>query len=275
MTGDTTVRFLTDTHCHLNLNIFREDLSEILDRAQERGVSRILVPGIDLETSRLAVELSEKYPQLFAAVGIHPGDASGWQANSRMELRQLAQHPKVMAIGEIGLDYYRDRSPRQIQQEAFNEQLSLAAELELPVVIHNREALGDLWDALSSWQEQLVRDGSPLASRPGVLHSYDGNLESAQRFIEKGFFIGISGPVTFKNAQERQQVAAGLPVARLLIETDAPFLTPHPYRGRRNEPAYVAYVAEKISVLHQQPPEAIARATSDNAAQLFKWGAIL
>lgn len=264
---------LTDTHCHLNLNIFQEDLDEILERAWERGIERILIPGIDVATSRAALELSERSPKLFAAVGVHPGDASTWTPDTLHILRDLVQHPKVVAIGEIGLDYYRDRSPRPLQREVFRQQLELAAESNLPVVLHNRESLDDLWAELESWQEQLAQDASPLASRPGVLHSYDGDLTTAQKAIAKGFFIGISGPVTFKNARDRQQVAANLPLDHLLMETDAPYLTPHPYRGRRNEPAYVALVAEKIAELHQQPVDSVIQATWNNADQLFYWGA--
>jgi TatD DNase family protein len=264
---------LTDTHCHLNLNIFGEDLPELLERAWQQGVGRILVPGIDLATSRRAVELAGQYENLFAAVGIHPGDANTWNDGSLAALRRLAYSPKVVAIGEIGLDYYRDRSPRPLQRQVFHAQLALAGELGLPVVIHNREALEDLWAALADWQERLARAGSPLAGRPGVLHSYDGPLAAAQRAIERNFFIGISGPVTFKNARERQEVAAGLPLDRCLIETDAPYLTPHPYRGRRNEPAYVASIAEKLASLHRQTLESTLQVTWENAACLFDWGA--
>ena len=265
---------LTDTHCHLNLNIFQEDLSGFLDRAAQAGVERILVPGIDVETSRTAVALAEQHDSLFAAVGVHPGDASSWEPDTITILRDLAQHPKVVAIGEIGLDYYRDRSPRPLQREVFNAQLALAAELDLPVVIHNRDSFEDLWSALSAWQSALAQAGKPLAQQPGVLHSYDGTLPAALQAVELGFFIGISGPVTFKNAHERHETAAGLPLRQLLIETDAPYLTPQPHRGRwPNEPAHVTFVAEKIASLHNLPVETVAQKTWDNAAQLFHWRA--
>lgn len=269
------MNLLTDTHCHLNLDTFQDDLEALLERAWERGLRRILIPGIDVETSRSAVTLAERHPNLYAAVGVHPGDASTWHEDTRSILADLASHPKVVAIGEIGLDFYRDRSPRPVQRSVFQEQLELAAELNLPVIIHNREALEETWSTLAEWQEQLKQQGSPLADRPGVLHSYDGGLPEAQRATEKRFFIGISGPVTFKNAQEKHAVAAGLPLEQTLIETDAPFLTPHPHRGRRNEPAYVALVAEKIAELHVQPVEAVIQATWDNADHLFHWGADL
>ena len=181
----------------------------------------------------------------------------------------------MVAIGEIGLDYYRDRSPRPLQRQVFHEQLELAAEMSLPVVIHNRESIEDVWNELSAWQARLARDGSALASQPGVLHSYDGTLETARQAIEKGFFIGISGPVTFKNARERQELVSALPLKNLLVETDAPFLTPHPHRGQwPNEPAYVAYVAEKIAELHALPLATVTWTTWENAAKVFHWGAI-
>lgn len=269
------MNLLTDTHCHLNLNTFQNDLEALLERAWERGLGRVLIPGIDVETSRSAVALAERHPNLYAAVGVHPGDASTWQADTRAELADLASHPKVVAIGEIGLDFYRDRSPRPVQRSVFREQLELAAERNLPVIIHNREAMEETWAMLAEWQDQLRQQGSPLAERPGVLHSYDGSLANAQRAVERHFWIGISGPVTYKNAHEKHEVASGLPLEQTLIETDAPFLTPHPHRGRRNEPAYVALVAEKIAALREQPVETVIQATWNNANHLFHWGADL
>lgn len=264
---------ITDTHCHLNLDIYQDQLAQILERARERGIRRILVPGIDIETSRMAVALAEQHEELFAAVGVHPSDAGTWQEDTLSTLRELAQHPKVAAIGEIGLDYYRDHAPRPLQREVFHAQLALAAELNLPVVIHNRESLEDLWNEISAWQEMLVQSGSSLAQHPGVLHSFDGTLQTAQQAIEKGYFIGISGPVTFKNARERQEVVTRLPLESLLIETDAPYLTPHPHRGKwPNEPANVTYVAEKIAELHGETVETVVRITWENAARLLNWG---
>lgn len=263
---------LADTHCHLNLNIFQEDLPGFLERAAQAGVARILVPGIDVTTSRAAVVLAEAHEMLYAAVGVHPGDAQSWQPDTIRILQELAQHPKTVAIGEIGLDYYRDRSPRPLQREVFQAQLELAEAVSLPVVIHNRDSFEDVWRMLSSWQARLSAAGHPLAAHAGVLHSYDGTLPDAVQAAACGFFIGISGPVTFKNARERHDLAAGLPLEPLLIETDAPYLTPHPYRGKwPNEPAHVAFVAEKIASLHHLPLEAIAQKTWDNAEQLFHW----
>jgi len=263
---------LADTHCHLYFELFREDLQEVLERSKASGITCIMIPGIDLETSRQAVALTESHPGLYAAVGFHPNDISGgWTQNTLKELETLARHPKVRAIGEIGLDYYRDRTPRNVQQEVFKVQLDLAADLELPVIIHNRDALQDLWPILSDWQSQLERSGSQIAHRPGVLHSFEGDLETANLVIQHHFLIGVSGPVTFKNAKDRQLVIARLPLEALLLETDAPFLTPHPFRGRRNEPARIVNIAKKLAELKLLAVEEIAFQTSKNAELLFQW----
>jgi len=263
---------LADTHCHLYFELFHKDLQEVLERARASGITHIMIPGINLETSKQAVALTESHPGLYAAVGFHPNDISGeWTQNTLNELKTLARHPKVRAIGEIGLDYYRDRTPRYLQQEVFRTQLDLASDLELPVIIHNRDALHDLWPILSAWQSQLEHTGSQIAHRPGVLHSFDGDLETANLAIQHHFLIGVSGPVTFKNAKERQLIMTGLPLKALLLETDAPFLTPHPFRGRRNEPARIVNIANKLAELKLLTVEEIAFQTSKNAEFLFQW----
>jgi TatD DNase family protein len=261
----------TDTHCHLNFNSFNEDLADVLNRAWDAGLDRILIPGVDLETSQKAVELSEKFPNLYAAVGFHPNDANSWQSDSLRSLQSLAKNPKVVAIGEIGLDYYRNRSTPDNQCSILKEQLRLASDLELPVIVHNRQAIGDLLPILGSWQKTLSQNGSPLASRPGVLHSYSDDLSNGLIFCEKNFFIGISGPITFQNAPTRKEITSSLPLNKLLIETDSPFLSPHPYRGHRNEPAFVVYIAKMITTLHKCEPEIVENITTDNADQLFVW----
>ncbi|MEJ5201320.1 MAG: TatD family hydrolase [Anaerolineales bacterium] len=262
---------LIDTHCHLNFYTLLEDLSEVLKRAQKAGVFRILIPGTDLETSQQAVKLSQSHPFLFAAVGIHPNDATKWNGDSLHVLRTLAKHPKVVAIGEIGLDYYRRKAPQHLQKEVFQSQLKLAAELELPVIVHNRQATEDILKMLIMWQEELTDKKSPIALRPGVWHSFSGNFQAAMPAIQKGFYLGISGPITYHNALEHQNVIARLPLESLLLETDAPFLAPHPFRGKRNEPAYLAIIAEKLATLHHTTPSEIAKATTRNAEQLFAW----
>ena len=262
---------LTDTHCHLDFNRFDQDRSQVLARAWEAGITRVLNPGIDLESSRAAIDLAEANDQIFAAVGVHPNSALAWNENTMAEMEVLARNPKVVAIGEIGLDYYRDRAPRDLQKQVFLMQLDLAASLQLPVVIHNRQSMWDMVKILVEWQARLVVEGLPLAEQPGVLHSYSDEVEPALRAIEHNFFIGFTGPVTFTNARDLQRVAATLPIEQVLIETDAPFLAPHPFRGKRNEPARVLLVAEKIAELKKQPFNTIARVTTENAARLFHW----
>lgn len=262
---------LVDTHCHLNLNLFQSDLPEVLARAHQNGVERILVPGIDVVTSRAAIQLCEQFPGLSAAVGVHPNDALTWDEQSASELATLASSPHVVAIGEIGLDYYRNIAPPVLQKEILLRQLTLAEEVQKPVIIHSRNSLLDLWQILTSWQHGLINHRSPLADGPGVLHSYDGDLNTALQAIELGFMIGVSGPVTYKNASERQALVSQLPLQNMLIETDAPYLTPQPFRGRRNEPGYVLLVAEKIAILHNRPVSEIAAITTRNADRIFGW----
>jgi TatD DNase family protein len=271
---------LADTHCHLDFGKFDSDRTEVMDRARAAGVSRILIPAVTLPSSLSAVKLAESDPMLFAAIGVHPTDALTWDDGTAAALRELASNPKVVAIGEIGLDYYWDAALHDVQQRVLREQLDLATGLELPVVIHLREA-GDAEDGdcarealtlLEDWANSLERGGNPLADRPGVLHSFSGSASTARRAIDLHFYIGVTGPVTFKNAVRRQQLIASLPLERLLIETDAPFLSPEPRRGRRNEPANVAHIADKIASLHSRTPEEIAAFTSENARRLFRWG---
>lgn len=262
---------LTDTHCHLDFNSFDQDRDQVISRAQNDGLTRLLNPGITVESSRAAIDLAEKYSEVYAAVGVHPNDGLSWDKDSKAILRDLASQPKVVAIGEIGLDYYRDRTRHDLQIWIFQEQLNLAAELNLPVVVHCRQAMEDVKAILSEWQNGLVRSQSPLAGHPGVLHSFSGDEKDAEQFRKINFLVGITGPVTFQNAIELQDLVIRLPLTDLLIETDAPFLTPHPFRGKRNEPARVKLVAEKIAELQQEAYNTVAEITASNAAQLFGW----
>lgn len=262
---------LTDTHCHLNLGQFDEDRAEVIERARGEGLVRLLVPAVDRATSLSAMTLAAAEPEVYAAVGVHPNSIGEWGAESRARLAEMAAGEKVVAIGEIGLDYHWDKHPGERQRAVFSEQLDLAAELELPVVIHNREATEDVLAVLLGWVKELANAGSRLAERPGVLHSFSGDTAQAERAIEAGFLVGITGPVTFKNAPDLQARVAGLPLDRLLIETDAPYLAPHPHRGVRNEPAYVRLVAEKIAELKGLPVDEVLRATYENSVRLFRW----
>jgi TatD DNase family protein len=231
----------------------------------------ILNPSIDLGTSQEAIELAKTYPnRIYAAVGIHPNYGKPWTADILPALCQLAQHPEVVAIGEIGLDYYRQHTPFDQQRIMFKAQLQLSAELGLPVIIHNRESTKDLMEMLSEWYQELLRSRNPLTQRPGVLHSYSADLETALSAIEMNFYIGINGPVTFKNAPERKAVTKHLPLDHLLLETDAPYLAPHPHRGKRNEPAYIPLIAEEIARLQNTSPLKVAENTYANACNLFR-----
>ena len=269
---------IVDTHCHLDLGSFEGDLAEVQFRAWEAGLERILVPGLDLASSRKAVQLAESHPKLFAAVGVHPNSARTWTDSTKAELKALSAHPKVVAVGEIGLDYYRDHAPHDLQRQVLEEQLELALEVELPVVLHVRNAsendracIRDLEKMVGPWQKNVIQEVPNLRDRLGVVHSFSGDIEEARRIIKLGFYLGISGPVTYKRAENLRKVVASVSLKRLLLETDAPFLTPSPYRGKRNEPAYVTFVAEKISELRDLPLKEIAEITSENASHLFCW----
>lgn len=253
---------MIDSHCHLDFPHFDQDRDAVLARAVESGVIAIVNPGTDLESSRRAVELAERYEGVYAAVGVHPHDAFSLDRQTLAELRQLASHPQVVAIGEIGLDYYRDLSPRAQQRAAFDDQLALATELELPAIIHQRESAVDVMSALREWATD-----DHLGC---VLHAFSGDMEMAEEAVALGFFIGVGGPLTFKNARRLPEIVVELPLNRLLIETDAPYLTPHPYRGKRNEPAYVALVAERLAQLRGLPPDELSRQLTDNTRSLFR-----
>jgi TatD DNase family protein len=271
---------LTDTHCHLNFTAFDKDRDEVINRAWENGLERVLVPAIDLESSQEIIALTERYSGLYSAVGVHPNSADTWNDDTFTELQKLTNHPNVVAIGEIGLDYFRDHVPRDIQIHVFQEQLTLAAKVGLPVVVHTRNAtnqdrscIKDALNLLHKWIFQLETGVQSffLFERPGVLHSFSGNVEEAERANDMGLFIGITGPVTFKNAHQVRDLVKNVALDKILLETDAPFLTPHPYRGSRNEPAHVVLIAERISRVLKTAQDIIAETTTTNAEKLFKW----
>jgi TatD DNase family protein len=258
---------LIDTHAHLDFRQFDDDRNAVLDRAWQAGLIAIITIGIDLKTSRAAVALAEAHERVFATVGFHPHDAKTADDAALVELRDLARHSRVVAIGEMGLDFYRDRSPRDVQRRVFRRQLQIAAELGKPVVVHDREAHADTLEILRQW---IAESQTTFSEYRGVLHCFSGNLALAQAVIELGFFIGVDGPITYRNARKLPDIVKALPLDRLLVETDAPFLTPHPHRGQRNEPAYVRLVAEKIADTKNLPLEEVAQATTANAKALFQ-----
>jgi TatD DNase family protein len=280
MPVENSLRF-SDTHCHLDLPQFEADLPAVIGRAFGAGVRRILIPALSLASSNIVVQLAGTRAGLYAAIGVHPNEAKSWEAHSRAALRELAQtRMKIAAIGEIGLDYYWDTSPQSLQREILKQQLQLAQELDLPVVIHMREpgdadegtCSSDLLKILADWAAGLKSARVRLAERPGVLHSFSGSAAVAQQALALGFCIGVTGPITFKNAGSRRQVIGTVPLDRLLIETDAPFQAPVPFRGKRNEPAFVGHIADKIAEILSRPPQEVAAATTRNAARLFSWG---
>ena len=258
-----------DTHCHIDFEDYDPDRAEVLERAKQANLCFLINPGIDLASSKAALSLSLEYPGfIFAAVGIHPNYVSSMANGDLERLWDLAHTQAWVAIGEIGLDYYREYSEPAQQREAFLAQLDLAAQCELPVIIHNREASRDLVSILSDWQRGLPA-GSRLKRFPGVLHAYSGSLDEALELAELNFAFGLGGPVTYHNGAERRAVAAGLPLQKILLETDAPFLTPHPHRGKRNEPAYIPLIAAEIARLHKRTPEEVGEITTQNAIRLF------
>lgn len=251
---------ILDTHAHLDDEQFNLDRDEVIQRAGKAGIKNIINIGCSESSSRNAVDLASKYPFIYAAVGIHPHDAKDCTEKTWKFLQRLAQNPKVVAWGEIGLDYYRDLSPREVQRKVFIQQLKLANEVGLPVVIHNRDAHGDILE--------IVKKHPPKAG--GVFHSYSGSWEMARQLLAMGFYLSFSGPLTYKNARHNVEVAANVPEDRFVVETDCPYLTPEPYRGKRNEPAYVREVVGKIAELRGITFERAAQLSSENAGKLFR-----
>ena len=248
-----------DTHAHYDSGAFNADRLELLSSMPEQGVSLILNPGCELDSSKTAVSLAQRFPFVYAAVGVHPSDCAGWQESWLEELRTLAAHPKVKAIGEIGLDYYwKDNPPREFQQMVFRRQLELARELDLPVIVHDREAHGDSMAVVREYPD--VR---------GVFHCYSGSLEDAKVLVKLGWMISFTGVVTYKNARRALEIIDWLPMESIMIETDSPYLTPEPFRGKRNDSGKVHLVAEKIAQVKGLAPEDVARITLENGKRFF------
>lgn len=252
---------------------FDEDRDAVVRRAWEAGVRLIVNPGIDLHHSRQALALAERYAGVYAAVGVHPNSSGDFTPATVEQLRTLAAHDKVVALGEIGLDYYWKKVDLAQQATAFCAQLELAADLGLPVIIHNRDATADVVAILRDWVHDTNTCRSPLAARPfwGVLHAYGGDLALAEEVYGWNFVLGLGGPVTFTNARRLHELIPHLRLDRLMLETDAPYLTPHPHRGQRNEPAYVALVCEQLSRLTGRTAAEVAQVTTQVACRFFGW----
>lgn len=252
---------LFDTHMHVNIEQFKDDKEEVIQRAFDAGVTYMTVVGFDRETISAALEIAEQYETIYAAVGWHPVDAIDMTDNDLMWIKELSSHPKVAAIGETGLDYHWDKSPKEVQDKVFREQIQLAKAVNMPLIIHNRKATGDIIKIL---QEEDAQETG------GIMHCYNDDVRYVQACLDMNFYISLGGPVTFKNAPLPQEVAQQVPIDRLLVETDSPFLAPHPNRGKRNEPAYVSLVAEKIAKLRDMPVEELSKRTTENAFRLFR-----
>jgi TatD DNase family protein len=254
------MKMFIDTHVHLNADQYEEDLQEVIDRALEAKVERMVVIGFDRKTIERTMQLIEQYDFVYGVIGWHPVDAIDCTQQDLEWIEQLASHPKIVGIGETGLDYYWDKSPKDVQQELFRKQIQLAQKINLPIVIHNRDATGDV--------VQILREEN-AASVGGVMHCFSGSVETARECIAMNFMISLGGPVTFKNARLPKEVATEIALEHLMIETDAPYLAPHPHRGKRNEPAFVPLVAEEIARLKGLTIEEIAQATTANAKNFF------
>ncbi|MBG9815676.1 TatD family hydrolase [Bacillus safensis] len=252
---------LFDTHAHLNAEQYNEDLEQVIERAKSEKVEKIVVVGFDRPTITRAMELIEEYDFIYAAIGWHPVDAIDMTDEDLAWIKDLSQHEKVVAIGEMGLDYYWDKSPKDVQKEVFRRQIALAREVNLPIVIHNRDATEDVVTILK--EEGAAEVG-------GIMHCFTGSLETAKACMEMNFYISFGGPVTFKNAKKPKEVVKEIPSDRLLIETDCPYLTPVPFRGKRNEPSYVKYIAEQIAELREISFEELAELTTKNAKKVFR-----
>ena len=252
---------LIDTHAHLDMPEFKADLPQVIQRAQEAGVSTIMTIGIDPASCRKAIEIAEQYPRIFAILGVHPHDAAQIGEGDLERLKVMARHEKVKAWGEIGLDFYRNLSPPAIQQEIFRRQITIAKELKLPLVIHSRSATPETITCLR--EERAWEIG-------GVIHCFSGDAKTAEQYLEMGFVISIPGVITFNKAQGLREVVKGLPAEVLMLETDAPFLAPVPHRGKRNEPAYVRLVAEAIAAIRGEDISELAAVTTKNACRVFK-----
>jgi TatD DNase family protein len=251
---------LIDSHAHLDMQDFEGDREQVLARALEGGITHIIAIGIDLSSSLKSLELAGKYDFVFSTLGYHPHNAKAMDTHILKELVQLAEEPKVVAWGEIGLDFYRRRSPPPTQMAVFEQQLDIASNLNLPVIVHSRDAHNEVFEILNK------RKGDPQ----GVIHCFSGDLDLALAFVEMGYYISIPGTVTYKNASNVQEVASKIPLERLLLETDAPFLAPIPKRGKRNEPLFIIHTAQKIAQLRDMDFQEVSLQTSENTKRLFR-----
>ena len=247
-----------ESHAHYDDERFDEDRDTLLASFPAEGIETVVNASSDIKSSKASIALSEKYPFFYAAVGVHPHEVENITEADIDELRELSKHPKVVAIGEIGLDYYYDLSPRDLQRHWFKRQLELADELKMPVIIHSRDAAQECFD--------IIKNSNV---RNGVIHCYSGSAEMAEEYIKMGFYIGVGGSLTFKNNKKGVETVERIPIEKILIETDSPYLAPVPYRGKRNDSRLLKYVVEKISQIKNIPENDICNITKSNAQNLF------
>jgi TatD DNase family protein len=259
---------LIDSHAHLNLDDFDRDRDDVITRARQAGLNAIINIGIDRETSRTSLELANKYDDIYAAVGIHPNRAGAASDDDIAAVIALTGKPKVVAIGEIGLDFYRKSSSKAAQEAVFRVLLAAAEKCDLPVIIHTRQAHPETLAILEPWAKAQKRPAR-AENRLGVIHCYDGSMDTANRYLELGFYISLTANVTYPSAKGVAAAARAIPLERLLVETDAPFLAPQLHRGHRNEPAFVGMVADKIGALKKIPAETVAQKCAENTIHLF------
>ncbi len=248
---------IIDTHAHLNISQFDHDIEDVIARAKELGVTKIIVIGMDDYHNKKAIELADKYPSVYAAVGVHPVDIDKAIV---ADVIPYLSHPKVVSIGEIGIDLYWKKDNLDTQKQVFKDQIELAIKYDLPVVVHTRESFNEAYEVVKPYQGRIR----------GVFHAFSSGLEDAYKAIDLGFYIGLGGVVTFPKANMTHELAKNIPLEHILVETDSPFLTPVPYRGKRNEPGYTKYVVDEIAKIKQIDPKVVAETTSNNAIRLFK-----
>lgn len=252
---------LIDTHTHIDMDNYKEHFDEILQNAKMHGVEKFVIPGVEPNGFKRILELCEKYPNIYGAVGVHPEELESYNKNSEEIIKEYLKHPKIVAVGEIGLDYYWDKSQTDKQKEIFEKQIYIAKEYHKPILVHDRDAHADTFDILKKTNAKEVGV---------VMHCFSGSVEFAKECIKEGFYIALGGVTTFKNAKKAKDVAKIVPLDRLLLETDAPYMTPVPHRGEENQPAFVKFVAQEIANLREVSFEEIEQATTLNAQRLLK-----
>ena len=250
---------LFDTHAHMNDPAYDEDREEVLLGLKDKGVELMMNVGCCLDSSKDCIAMAEKYPFVYASVGSHPDSADEVDEEVIEAYRHMAGHPKVLAIGEIGLDYYYETVPRQVQQKAFRMQMQLAKELDMPVIVHERNAHDD--------GMRIVKEFKGVT---GVFHCYSGSAEMARQLVDMGWYIGFTGVLTFKNARKAVETAASIPLERIVLETDCPFMAPEPFRGKHNDPGYLYRMAQRLAEIRELPVEQIWQVTTDNAKRLYR-----